>query len=224
MVMTIVPRAVASFAGFDRIQAFLLRSSLRDQRGSLPTATVNGESWNQESGQLANSSAVIIIQELQIGETQLILKNIDIEVTPGSLVIISGATGSGKSTLLRTILGEIAPAGGLIKLSTRRIAYCAQKPWLPSGSIREVIHGITDYVDASTSYQVDENWYRTVTDMCCLAHDLSSFPKGDETQVGSRGINMSGGQRQRVVSFFIRCVSGFNKCRHLHVHYLQDVT
>ncbi|KAH8596734.1 putative ABC transporter [Bisporella sp. PMI_857] len=208
MIMTIVPRAVASFAGFDRIQAFLLRPSLRDQRGSLPTATVNGESWNQESGQLANSSAAIIIQELQIGETQLILKNIDIEVTPGSLVIISGATGSGKSTLLRTILGEIAPAGGLIKLSTRRIAYCAQKPWLPSGSIREVIHGITDYANASTSYQVDESWYRTVTDMCCLAHDLSSFPKGDETQIGSRGINMSGGQRQRVAlarALFARC-------------------
>jgi ABC-type bacteriocin/lantibiotic exporter with double-glycine peptidase domain len=143
-----------------------------------------------------------------LDQKQLILENINMEVAPESMVIISGPVGSGKSSLLRSILGEIVPAHGLMKLSTRRIAYCAQRPWLPSGSIKEVIYGITD--------QVDERWYHEVSDLCCLIHDFNSLPDGDETQIGSRGLNLSGGQRQRVVSYFDSlCVGRVNKMQAL---------
>jgi ATP-binding cassette subfamily C (CFTR/MRP) protein 1 len=192
MVMTIVPRIVSSFAGFDRIQTFLLHPHLNDHRGSLPKTMSNNLSSDPVSGQLTKSSAVILIQQLAIGEKQLILRNVDIEVAPGSIFIVSGPVGSGKSTLLRAILGEAVPAHGSIKLSTRRIAYCAQKPWLPSGTIKEAIHGPTD--------RVDDKWYHEVINLCCLTHDLKPLPDGDETQIGSRGLNLSGGQRQRVVS------------------------
>jgi ATP-binding cassette subfamily C (CFTR/MRP) protein 1 len=202
MVMTTVPRAVASFAGFDRIQTFLLRPSLPDHRVSLLKATNNNQPTKPATEQLMEPNPAILVQDLSIGETQLILKDIDIAVAPGSMVIISGPTGSGKSSLLRAILGETVPASGSIKLSTKRIAYCAQKAWLPSGNIREVIYGLTTNIDADASHQVDETWYQKVIDMCCLTHDLNSLPNGDETQIGSRGLNMSGGQRQRVVCNF----------------------
>jgi ATP-binding cassette subfamily C (CFTR/MRP) protein 1 len=192
MVMTIVPRVVASFAGFDRIQTFLLQPHLHDHRGSLPKTTSKNLSSDPISGQLTKSSPAILIQLLAIGEKPIILRNVDIEVAPGSIFTVSGPVGSGKSTLLRAILGEAVPAHGSIKLSTRRIAYCAQKPWLPSGTIKEAIHGPTD--------QVDGKWYHEVINLCCLTHDLKSLPDGDETQIGSRGLNLSGGQRQRVVS------------------------
>ncbi len=99
---------------------------------------------------------------------------------------------SGKSTLLRAILGEVPIVEGSIKLSSRQIAYCAQRPWLPSGTIKEVIQGATD--------SFDERRYDEVTENCCLIHDFDTLHDGDETQVGSRGMNLSGGQRQRVVS------------------------
>ena len=197
MVMTIVPRAVAAFAGFDRIQSYLLRPHLHDHRGSLQGAiTSTSLSGGPASGQLAKPSPAILIQDLMVGGEQPILEGVSLELAPGSLAIISGPVGSGKSTLLRAMLGEIAPTRGHVKLSTKRIAYCAQTPWLPDGSIREVIHGPTD--------QVDSRWYREVVDACCLAHDLNSLPDGDETQVGSRGLNLSGGQRQRVVRMALR--------------------
>lgn len=199
MVMTIVPRAVAAFAGFERIQAFLLRPSLQANRGTLPKTTLNKLSQDQASGHVTKSSPAIQIRQLRIGHKHLVLENINLEVAAGSLAIISGPTGSGKSTLLRAILGELVPAHGTVSLSTRQIAYCAQRPWLPSGTIKEVIYGATDIY--GTTDQDREKWYHEVTNMCCLTHDFDSLSDGDQTQIGSRGLNLSGGQRQRVVCF-----------------------
>jgi ATP-binding cassette subfamily C (CFTR/MRP) protein 1 len=197
MVMTIVPRGVAAFAGFERIQAFLLRSSLQNDRETLPKPTVNNLSWNPTSGHLTNPSPAIQIYQLRIGRKQLILENVNVEMAPRSLTILSGPTGSGKSSLLRAILGEVVPAYGSISLSNQKMAYCAQKPWLPSGSIKQVIYGPRGIYGAME--QDEDKWYSEVTNACCLSHDLETLPAGDQTQIGSWGQNLSGGQRQRVV-------------------------
>lgn len=152
--------------------------------------------WDPASG---NFSTAIHIRQLKIGHKKLVLEHIDIEVAAGSLAIISGPTGSGKSTLLRAILGEVVPVQGSISLSTRQIAYCAQKTWLPNGTIKEIIYGTSDLYSARD--QDNERWYHEVIRLCCLTHDLNSLPHGDRTRIGSGGLNLSGGQRQRVVSF-----------------------
>lgn len=195
MVMTIVPRGVAALAGFERIQSFLLRPSLQDTRGTLLKSSLVSD---PPSSHLTRSSFAIQTLQLRIGHKKTILDNINLEVSFNSLTIITGPTGSGKSTLLRAILGEVTPAGGSISLSTKRIAYCAQRPWLPSGTIKEAIYGAKDV--AGAIIQDREEWYNTVTSACCLTHDFNSLPRGDQTQIGSRGLNLSGGQRQRVVS------------------------
>lgn len=174
MVMTIVPRGVAAFAGFARIQHLLLRPALRDARGET----------------YPPGFAAIEIRDLTIGDRTPLLKDVNITFPPGSFTVISGPVGCGKTSLLRAILGEIPPVRGSVKLSTKRIAYCAQRPWLPNGSIRDVIQGYNPHRD--------EEWYRRVVDACCLSHDIEALPDGDRTQVGSRGLNLSGGQRQRV--------------------------
>lgn len=192
MVMTIVPRAVAAFAGFDRIQKFLVQPSLQETRQILSGNTRNELLWGQ-------SSPAIQIHDLRIGRGQGFLHNINIEIAAGSFAIISGPTGSGKTTLLRAILGEVTPVQGSITLSTRNIAYCAQKPWLPNGTIKDAICGITDVYRDTAQYH--ERWYHEIIEMCCLAHDFETLPYGDQTQIGSKGLNLSGGQRQRVVRF-----------------------
>ncbi|KAH2977182.1 hypothetical protein KXW58_005982 [Aspergillus fumigatus] len=154
MIMTIMPRAVAAFSGFERIQAFLLRQSLKAHRGTLPKGTMSRLTWDPASG---NFSTAIHIRQLKIGHKKLVLEHIDIEVAAGSLAIISGPTGSGKSTLLRAILGEVVPVQGSISLSTRQIAYCAQKTWLPNGTIKEIIYGTSDLYSARD--QDNERWY-----------------------------------------------------------------
>lgn len=182
MVMTIVPRAVAAFAGFERIQAYLLKPQLLDGRETLP----------KERADLA-----IKMQDVALGRPHSVLTRVNVEVSLGSLLIVSGPVGSGKSTLLRALLGEIYPAQGSIHLGSRRMAYAAQNPWLPTGSIKQAICGLDDD-------QCNARWYQRVVDACCLRHDLDLLPDGDQTQIGSRGFNLSGGQRQRVVSADVR--------------------
>ncbi|KAK1755647.1 ABC transporter FUM19 [Echria macrotheca] len=213
MIMTYVPRAVAAFAGFDRIQSYLLRPSLHDDRkiqgfpeGHPLDLLSDDLQLTTSSFSNGHSTTALRIRDLSIGDKQpSLLSHVNITVRAGSLVMISGPVGSGKSTLLRAVLGEVAPTHGTVELSTRRIGYCAQRPWLPSGSIREVISGAA--ADDSRE-EDDENWYREVVEACCLGPDLDALPDADGTQVGSGGLNLSGGQRQRVTlarALFARC-------------------
>ena len=214
MVMTIVPRAVAAFAGFERIQAYLLKPQLRDERQIQPVA---GE-----------ASLAIRMEGVEFGEPHSILTGVNLGVNHGSLVIVSGPVGSGKSMLLRAILGSLLPTQGSIQLASQRVAYCAQKPWLPNGSIKQAIRGMGDD-------QSDARWYRRVIEACCLEHDLDLLPDGDEMWIGSGGIKLSGGQRQRVVSLarlsrWIREVGGNPGANHLvfsrhwRAHCLRNMT
>ena len=221
MVMTFVPRAVAALSGFERIQAFLLQDSLEADRATLPKGAVSNLSSDLASGQLKSPTAAIRVKQVKIGREQLVLDNINIDVAAGSLTIISGPTGSGKSTLLRAILGEVVPAHGTISLSTQKIAYCAQRPWLPNGTIKEAIYGATDNCEASIGDH--ERWYHEVLNICSLTHDLDSLPDGDQTEIGSRGLNLSGGQRLRVVCFLRTArYNWVNKCRLWHARCLRN--
>jgi ABC-type bacteriocin/lantibiotic exporter with double-glycine peptidase domain len=200
MVMTFVPRIVAALSGFERIQAFLLREPLHAHGGTSPNVTFDKLAWNPASGQLVTPGRAIQMSQVQIGWMPAVLRDVNVDVAAGSFTVLSGPTGSGKSTLLRVILGEAVPAHGSVAVSTRRIAYCAQRPWLPNGTIKEAIYGDTNRYGASD--QDYGKWYNEVINLCCLAHDIDSFADGDQTQIGSRGLNLSGGQRQRVVRFF----------------------
>lgn len=119
------------------------------------------------------------------------LKNIDLRVPTGSITVCVGAVGSGKSMLLESILGETVSCLGAAPSCTSAIAYCAQQPWLENGTIQSNIIGVS---------QRDLRWYKTVRSACGLDADLQTLERGDQTVVGSKGLNLSGGQKQRIVS------------------------
>ncbi|ORY66313.1 putative ABC transporter [Pseudomassariella vexata] len=199
MVMTIVPKAIAAFAGFERIQRYLLKPVLRDRRRLLPRSTSISVAWDPSSGHLTNPAPVIEFRNVSIDTKPAVLANLNFSLGPGSLCMVSGPVGGGKSLLLHAILGEVAFTG-VISLANKRIAYCAQKPWIPSGSVRDVILGVTSHGDTL--------WYQEVLAACCLTRDLAALREGDDTEVGNGGSNLSGGQRQRLAiarALFSRC-------------------
>ena len=79
------------------------------------------------------------------------IRNIDLEVRRGELVVITGRVGSGKSTLVRVLLGLLPAASGEIRWNgglvadpgkffrPPRCAFTAQTPRLFSASLRENI-------------------------------------------------------------------------------------
>ncbi|CAL1526591.1 unnamed protein product, partial [Lymnaea stagnalis] len=116
------------------------------------------------------------------------LKYISLQVIKGELLAVVGVVGSGKSSLLMALIGELPYEIGQIALNGR-ISYCGQTNWVFSGTVRDnILFG----------HALNRNHYQKVINACGLKRDLELMPKGDQTFVGERGLQLSGGQKARL--------------------------
>jgi putative ATP-binding cassette transporter len=78
--------------------------------------------------------------ELDLPDGQPLVAGVNLSLRPGDTTLLGGPSGVGKSTLLRAIAG-IWPFGrGEIRLPhDARIFFLPQKPYLPIGTLREVV-------------------------------------------------------------------------------------
>lgn len=189
-----LPTLASSFTSFGRIQNFLNGKERDDNRvlqgdddddGSKEfkevdvaldadtVASIKGKfSWTEES------EPVIDIREWNIRRREFTL--------------VLGPIGCGKSTLLKALLGELSAFEGSIRTNYSGVSFCDQTPWLPNESVRDIIIGPQAF---------DESWYDAVVRACALDIDVRTWPNGDETLVGTKGISMSGGQKHRLVRY-----------------------
>jgi ATP-binding cassette, subfamily C (CFTR/MRP), member 1 len=123
-------------------------------------------------------------------DTEHTIDIVNLNIRRQQLTMVLGPVGCGKSTLLKLLLGELSSFEGFIHTNYSGVAFCDQTPWVPNETIREVIIGGGD---------IDENWYDTVLAACSLNQDISNWPSGDKTSVGTKGISISGGQKHRIV-------------------------
>ncbi|CAD2219840.1 ABC transporter transmembrane region/ABC transporter, putative [Angomonas deanei] len=87
---------------------------------------------------------------------------------------------------------EISAADGFLVFGS--CVYCPATPWLQNDTIRG---NITSGKMVSSS-QMNRRWYRTVVRACALDKDFDNLPKGDQTVVGDKGMQLSMGQKVRV--------------------------
>ncbi|KAM3455343.1 hypothetical protein NHJ6243_008551 [Beauveria neobassiana] len=182
MIMTIYPRIISISASFERFQEFMIASPLKDTR-----------QVDQEDMPVCrhNRTAISLTDVSVYGRNdQPILTDIDMKLRYGSVTICCGSIGSGKSVLGKAILGELHAARDLVEVSSKRVGFCDQTPWIMAGTVKEVI--------CAFASPVDEERYRAVVKACCLDLDLGQFQDGDALHIGSRGVNLSGGQKQRI--------------------------
>ncbi len=147
-------------------------------------------------GHIQFQSVHFAYQEIEV------LKAINLDVRPGSIVALVGPSGSGKTTLTNLIPRLYEPnAGHLLldghdlqtldlKFLRQQIGIVPQEPVLFDVSIKENIR----YGCPSAT---DEAVYAAA--QAANIHEfIVSLPEGYETQIGERGFKLSGGQKQRV--------------------------
>jgi|688.fasta_scaffold30408_6 ABC-type multidrug transport system fused ATPase/permease subunit len=131
------------------------------------------------------------------------IRNLSLQITPGSQVAITGSSGAGKTTLVDLILGvfsndyDSVKISGLTPLSAfarwpGAVAYVPQNINIMNATIRE---------NVSQGYELDPADEARVWNSLRVAHldeFVKSLPLGIDTHVGELGNQLSGGQRQRL--------------------------
>jgi putative ATP-binding cassette transporter len=102
--------------------------------------------------------------------------------------VLGGPSGSGKSTLFRVLAGLWPFGRGRVGVpKDARVLFLPQKPYLPIGTLREVL----SYPEAPERHSDQE--LRDVLEACAMGHLL---PRLDETANWS--LVLSGGEQQRL--------------------------
>ncbi len=131
-----------------------------------------------------------------------ILKGLALEVAPGSMVQINGASGRGKSVLAQTILGQWRRSAGSILVdgvnldrmgcedSARLFGYVPETPAFVAGTLAENIA----HLDTDPSPEKVAGAAR----QACLHAVISALPDGYLTRIDATGSILSRGQRHQL--------------------------
>ena len=135
------------------------------------------------------------------GRASPILKNINLSVAEGTVLVVLGPSGSGKSTLARVLMGIWPDTSGTVVLDGLpldgwdrselgpHLGYLPQDIELFDGTLAENIARFGK-IDPDLVIEAARN---------AGLHDMIlRFPKGYDTPIGEAGALLSGGQRQRI--------------------------
>jgi len=125
------------------------------------------------------------------------VRDVDLTVHRGQLVLVLGPVGAGKSSLLRALAGIVHHTGTLrwneqpitepeLFLRPNQVGYVAQLPRVLSGTIADNIR-LGHEVDAISAVSTAQ-----------LEHDLAAAGSGLGLLIGHKGTRLSGGQLQRL--------------------------
>jgi ATP-binding cassette, subfamily B, bacterial len=130
-----------------------------------------------------------------------VLRDLDVEVTPGRTLAVVGPTGSGKSTLALLLARLWDPQDGVIRVDGRdlrdlapgvlpaEVAYVAQDTFLFDDSVAG---------NVTLGLEVGEDVLREALELANATRFVEALPEGLDTPLGERGATLSGGQQQRL--------------------------
>jgi ABC-type bacteriocin/lantibiotic exporter with double-glycine peptidase domain len=130
-----------------------------------------------------------------------VLKEIQLEIHPGEMVVIVGRTGSGKSTLAKILATLYEPtAGELIVdgVSAQRYDRAELRSRIGTVFQENVLLGGSVHENITLGRSVPIEQVYEALDLACMMEDVEKMPLLLATPVGAGGLNLSGGQRQRL--------------------------
>lgn len=131
-----------------------------------------------------------------------VLSGVDVSITPGTIVRVSGKSGAGKSTLLKLLMRFWDPDNGVVDISGHDVRhintpslrstedFMAQETFLFSGTIKEnLLIARPNATDAELEEALEK---------ASLSDLVRRLPQGIDTPLGDLGDSLSGGERQRM--------------------------
>lgn len=131
------------------------------------------------------------------------VRNLELDLPPGSRLAVVGASGSGKSTLLATLAGLLSPLSGSVQVDGTDIAS------LPPHEVRERVTMFAEdaHVFATSLREnlkvvrgdLDDDAALKALAAVGLEDWVAQLPRGLDTLLGPDGTTVSGGERRRLL-------------------------
>ncbi len=158
----------------------------------------------EEKMELPDPSGRVDVREVFIrppGSETVVLNNVSVGFSPGTVTSIIGPSGSGKSTLVRALVGVWPTLRGSVRYDSASIdnwdseklgqfiGYMPQDVELFDGSVAE---NIARFQNIEPDHVVEAAQKAGVHEL------ILQLPNGYDTDIGPNGQALSGGQRQRL--------------------------
>ncbi len=136
------------------------------------------------------------------GAKDFALKNVSLQIEPGTKVAIIGPTAAGKTQLLYLLVGLIHPTSGVVKYDNKDInEYKREEFYKQIGLVFQdsIIFNISLRENIAFNTEVKDEDVERAIKTAELFDFVGDLPEGLDTVVSERGTSLSGGQKQRVM-------------------------
>jgi len=131
-----------------------------------------------------------------------ILKDLDIDIPPGTSCAIVGPSGAGKSTIARLLYRFYDPSAGRILIDDQDIEHVTQRSLRAAiGIVPQDTVLFNDTIGYNIGYgrgEATEHEIEKAARGAAIDQFIEVLPDRYESMVGERGLKLSGGEKQRV--------------------------
>ena len=132
---------------------------------------------------------------------KVILKNVNLKINQGKLLMLVGPSGAGKTTLLEIILGLLNPTKGKILIDKKELNKSSKRNFLKASYVPQIINLLDETLEKNitlTNDFFDKSRLKKAIHKAGLSQFLKSLSKKTNIVLGDSGSKLSGGQKQRV--------------------------
>lgn len=135
--------------------------------------------------------------------SEMVLKNINIDIPEGKITAIVGESGSGKTTLIKLMLGFYKPITGMLKIGNIDLENFNYNFWRSKcGVVMQDGFIFSDSIAENISLSnevIDTDKLLNATKIANIQEMIESLPMNYNRKIGMEGQGLSAGQKQRIL-------------------------